>query len=279
MTPQLKHVGEFDLDQALGFLRNNNLNYSHPDWLSQQERLTGPFTYVLEEVGEILALLCTAREDPAAGWVRFFCCLRDGNHNAYFSQLIAASIAEHRSKATRTLFSTATMAWVTNLLLSAGFRFDTQVITLARLVDQSISPDLSLTIRNMEITDFDSVLALDWLAFSPEWRLDQASLKHAFSHSAIATVGVKSNQVIAYSITNAVFGSGHLNRLAVHSTRWGQGLGEQMLKDLNTRCIEHGITQLTVNTQANNQRSIALYQRAGFRQSGEAMPIYRLDLT
>jgi ribosomal-protein-alanine N-acetyltransferase len=278
MTPQLKHASEFDLDQALAFLRDNHLNYSHPDWLSQQELLAGPFTYVLKESDEILAMLCTAREDSMAGWVRFFTCLRDGNHRAYFNQLINVSITEHRSKGTQALFSTATTEWFTDLLQSTGFRFDTQVITLATLIDHSATPDLSLTIRAMEMTDLEGVLALDRLAFSPEWRLDQASLEHAFSHSAIATVGVDSNQVIAYSVTNAIFDSGHLNRLAVHPTQWGRGLGEQMLKDLNMRCSEQGITHLTVNTQANNQRSIALYQRAGFRQSGEAMPIYRLGL-
>lgn len=278
MTATVKHFGEFDLEQALGFLRDNHLNYSHPDWLSPQERLSGPFTYILEESDEILAMLCTAREDSVAGWVRFFTCLHDGNHKDYFDQLINASTTEHRSQGTQALFSTATAEWYTHLLQGAGFKFDTQVITLAKPVDHNATPDLSLTIRAMELADLESVLTMDRLAFSPEWRLDQASLEHAFSHSAIASVGLDSNQIIAYSATNAIFGSGHLNRLAVHPTQWGRGLGEQVLEDLNERCNELGITHLTVNTQANNQRSIALYQRAGFRQTGEAMPIYRLEL-
>jgi ribosomal-protein-alanine N-acetyltransferase len=278
MTPVIKLAGEIDLDQASRFLRDNHLNYSHPDWLSQSERLTGLFTYVLEESGEILAILCTAREDPAAGWLRFFTCLLDGDHREYFNRLISASITEHRTTGTKALFSTASSEWVTNLLQRSGFVQDTEVITLAKLVDHTTSPDLTLDVRSMEFTDLEDVLTIDRLAFSPEWRLDQASLEHAFSHSAIARIGVSFNEVLAYSITNAVFGSGHLNRLAVHPNLWGQKLGEQMLWDLNTRCCEHNITHLTVNTQANNTRSIALYQRAGFRQGGESMPIYRLNL-
>ncbi|MGB4596026.1 MAG: GNAT family N-acetyltransferase [Anaerolineaceae bacterium] len=278
MTLYLQHSGEFDLDNALSFLRDNNLNYSHPDWLGQNERLSGPFTYVLEKDDEILAILCTAREDPAAGWIRFFHCLRDGNHRVYFDQLLAETIVEHRSNATQSLFSTGTMEWFANLLRSAGFRMDTKVVTLAKLIRNTTAPVLSLSIRNMEISDFKNVLAVDNLAFSPEWRLDQASLEHTFSHSAIATVGVKSNQVVAYSMTNAFFGSAHLERLAVHPTFWGQRLGGQMLEDLNFRCAEHGINQVTVNTQVNNERSLALYQRDGFQTSGEAIPIYRLDL-
>ena len=278
MTFQIKRAGEFELELALNFLRDNHLNFSHPDWLSPQERLTGPFTYLLTKKDEILAILCTAREDPAAGWIRFFSCLRDGNHRTYFHELLTETIAEHLANSTRALFSTATSEWVSNLLQTEGFRLDTQVITLAKLISHDTILTPTLFVREMEPGDFKSVLEVDQLAFSPEWRLDLASLEHTFNHSAIAAVGLNSNQLVAYSMTNAFFGSGHLNRLAVHPAHWGQGLGEQMLEDLNVCCTERGITQLTVNTQANNERAIALYQRNGFRASGEAMPIYRLDL-
>ncbi len=278
MTQRILRAGEFDLHKASDFLRDNHLIYQHPDWLSPQERLKGPLTYALTEAEDFLAMLCTAREDPSVGWIRFFTCVRDGKHKAYFHRLLSDSISEQQASGSLALYCTATSDWITNMLMDEGFSLDTQVITLGKLILRAALPQSSLLIRDMEPADLAEVLKLDHLAFSPEWRLDLASLDHTFSHSAIATVGIQSNQMVAYCMTNAFFGSGHLNRLAVHPARWGQKLGELMLEDLDNRCIERGINQLTVNTQSNNERSIALYQRTGFKVSGEAMSIYRLDV-
>lgn len=275
MSLRVLSNGEFNQSEAVEFLRAGHLSYAHPDWLSQQERLTNPFTQTLEEDGSLLAILCTAKEDAEAAWVRFFTCLRDGRQQFCFDRLLTAALSSHHNNGTRALFSIAPNDWVSNLLSKSGFTLSNQIITLACQIDHTTNPLPNTSIRQMEPDDFSAVLALDRLAFPPEWRLDLASLTRAYARAAIATVSCDQEDIIGYSLTNATFGAGHLNRLAVHPAHWGSGKGRQMLFDLNTRCSELGITHLSVNTQADNLRSLSLYKHAGFALSGESINIYR----
>ncbi len=274
MSSRVLSSREFNQFEAVDFLRAGNLSYAHPDWLNQQERLTDPFTQALEENGSLLAILCTAKEHVQVAWVRFFTCLRDGRQQLYFDRLLSAALASHQNSGTRALFSIALNDWVSNLLSQSGFTLSNQIVTLACQIDHTTTALQNTPIRQMEPDDFSAVLALDRLAFPPEWRLDQASLTRAYARAAIATVSLDQQKIIGYSLTNATFGAGHLNRLAVHPSYWGTGRGRQMLFDLNTRCSELGITHLTVNTQADNLRSLSLYKHAGFTLSGETMNIY-----
>lgn len=279
MGAKILKPGYFDLARAIQFLRNDPLLFSHPDWLTQEERLAGPSVFVLEDANEISAILCTANEDPDAAWIRFFACQRDGQHQVSFQTLSTESIRELREKGVKTLFCTGAATWFTRLLEERQFSLETQVVTLATTIVSQSAQNFTFDTQQMQPTDLAKVCQLDHQAFSPEWRLNQSSLEHAFANAAIARIGLIGDEIVAYSLTNTVFGIAHLNRLAVLPQMWGSGLGKQMLVDLNLQCAERGITDLTVNTQEDNLRSIALYQRFGFALSGEKLPIYRLELT
>jgi ribosomal protein S18 acetylase RimI-like enzyme len=47
-----------------------------------------------------------------------------------------------------------------------------------------------------------------------------------------------------------------------------------LVGDLIVRILNNGDSRITVNTQANNAASLALYHKLGFRRTGEQFPVY-----
>jgi len=75
--------------------------------------------------------------------------------------------------------------------------------------------------------------------------------------------------------------------LAVEPTRWGQGIGSQLLTALHDALKKQGCVHLRMNVDPANQRARTLYERHGWTHMGETeqVPdadepelIYRTDL-
>ncbi len=68
-------------------------------------------------------------------------------------------------------------------------------------------------------------------------------------------------------------------RLAVLPEEQGHGVGAALVADLILHMQEAGGSKVTVNTQADNAASLALYGRLGFRRTGERYPVYTLQIS
>ena len=112
------------------------------------------------------------------------------------------------------------------------------------------------------------------MAFTPLWQNSVACLEYAFRQSVIATVVELDGEINAYQVSTTTQSGGHLARLAVHPDFQGRGLGYAIVCDLLKRFEDRGTFHVTVNTQHNNLASLALYQRSGFRLTGEIYPVY-----
>jgi ribosomal protein S18 acetylase RimI-like enzyme len=95
-------------------------------------------------------------------------------------------------------------------------------------------------------------------------------LELAMASADYLTVAELDGQIVGYQLTTASAGGGHLGRLAVLPNCQGRGLG--------TALEGQGAQQVTVNTQDTNMASLSLYQRLGFKLTGEAFPVYQLRL-
>ena len=58
----------------------------------------------------------------------------------------------------------------------------------------------------------------------------------------------------------------------------GRGLGAALVDDLIAHLPARGRPRLTVNTQAKNAASLALYGRLSFHLTGEHYPVYSLKV-
>ena len=115
-------------------------------------------------------------------------------------------------------------------------------------------------------------------AFELLWQNTLPVLERAYPQAVWPTVAEMGDQLIGYQLSTRNPLGVHLARLAVRPAMQGKGLGFALVADLVKQAGNHGISHLTVNTQSDNGISLTLYQRLGFRETGERYQVYELHL-
>jgi ribosomal-protein-alanine N-acetyltransferase len=167
--------------------------------------------------------------------------------------------------------------WFRNLLEASDFHQVNEVILMTwnNTRHPANGGSSGLSHRPMNIDDLAIIERLDQRSFGPIWHNSKAALELAFRQAALATVVELEGAIVGYQISTAVQRGGHLARLAVDPDFQKRGIGAALLNDLLARFERRGATYVTVNTQKDNLASIALYERFGFRKTGEAYPVYQ----
>ena len=84
--------------------------------------------------------------------------------------------------------------------------------------------------------------------------------------------------MVGYQISTSFPFSGHLARLAVRPEYQRMNVAYGLVHDLLARFKQQGIWRATVNTQDSNLASISLYEKIGFRRTGEEFAVYEIPL-
>ena len=129
-----------------------------------------------------------------------------------------------------------------------------------------------------QVSDTETILELDRLAFEPIWQISRDSLAVAIIQASSASLIEDSGEVLGYQITTSSPFGAHLARLAVLPTRQREGLGTLLVNEAVESVRETGLGQLSVNTQENNHSSRRLYEKMGFMQTGKEFPVLELEL-
>jgi GNAT superfamily N-acetyltransferase len=163
--------------------------------------------------------------------------------------------------------------------LGAGFAPHEQLHLLAHdLVDIPDVPPVRH--RRAWPTDRDDALTVDGEAFPAFWRLDRDGLREAIGATPAARfrVGIADGRVVAYTVTGRAGRRGYVQRVAVLPSHTGRGFGRALVVDglrwLRMRKVE----QAVVNTQADNERALDLYQRLGFELQPSGLQVLEVSL-
>lgn len=118
----------------------------------------------------------------------------------------------------------------------------------------------------------ERVLELDHAAFEPFWRLDVVALRDALA----ATPSVRfriTNDRDGYALTGRAGDRGYLQRLAVHPSAVGHGIGRTLVLDGLWWLRRWRAREVLVNTQTDNERALGLYERLGFRRRATGLAV------
>ena len=130
-------------------------------------------------------------------------------------------------------------------------------------------------LRNGRRTDLNHVLTIDKLSFEKFWMLDRESLHAARKATPVhryrvATLG---REVVGYAITGRAGRSSFLQRLGVHPSARGRGIGTDLVRDGMEWAFREGATSMLVNTQTKNERARRLYEQLGFTLSDDRLVV------
>ena len=280
---QVRVARQEDHQQIYNLIQFEPYIHRHLDWKHPIEWIGSHPFFVIETDKNILAALACPPDPPEVAWIRIFACASVIPVREAWQALWNRVLEELKKEPGIQIASLVLNPWYMDLLQGAGFIYTHKVVALSwqgtNIPAPNISlPDRATQIREMTKADLPEVANIDHRAFSTVWRNSLSSLKLAFEKAAVATVLEDNQKIVGYQISTTAPLGGHLARLAVCPELQGHGLGYALVYDLIQRFKHLGALQVTVNTQYDNQSSLRLYQKAGFKFMGEEYPVYQYTL-
>jgi len=117
------------------------------------------------------------------------------------------------------------------------------------------------------------VLELDRLAFDSFWHLDQMGLDEARQATPISRfrVAIDDTAPVGYTVAGRAGTLSYLQRLAVHPTAQGRGLGRSLTVDALQWARRRRCLSMMVNTQDANLGALHLYESLGFLRQTQGL--------
>ncbi len=275
-APQLHPITANDRPGVLELFNVRKFIHRHPGWRSVPEWLPYQPFWVLKQEQQIHAALACPVEPKGVAWVRLFASRFPTRPASVWPQLfeqVYRSLPDPKPQIAALGLST----WFSDLLQNNGFVEQNRIVILfwdasREFAAPALTPHNHL--RQMTNSDLIQVIKLDHQAFKPIWQISLDALRTAFQQSAYATVVERDEQIIGYQISTTTHNSTCLERLAVSPDQQNQGIGAKLVYDLIDDFQLSSAMHLTVNTQQDNLSSQALYQKMGFKMTGESYPVF-----
>lgn len=273
----IRQAAEPDRTQLGRLLGRKSTVHRHLDWMSPLDWLGRQPFYLLEDHdGTFLAALACPADEAGLVWLRLFASLPGFPLNQAWDRLWTAArdwLGAHQPGSA--VNALAIRPEMEILLQRGGFQEISRVVALQWEIQDARWPSVreNLVVRDMTPEDIPTITRLDQAAFQPLWQHTPAQLQAAYREAFSSTVVLLNAEIAGYQISTVNPQGGHLARLAVDPGLQGQGLGIRLLDDLLDRFSQAGIVAVSVNTQGDNQHSLRLYAKFGFRREDEVYPV------
>ncbi|MCX6054003.1 MAG: GNAT family N-acetyltransferase [Chloroflexi bacterium] len=276
---QIRQAGKSDTSDIAELISHSRFIHRHLDWQGVLDWLPYEPFFIVENDKKLLGLLACPSDPESVAWIRCFACASNHDPAPIWEQLLKAVITSP-GLAHSTLYAVSLHDWFSELLSNSNFSHFQNIVIL-KWKGQLPHPqplNSSILIRPMEASDINSVAELDRLAFEKMWVNTSDKITLAFNQAEHASVAEMEGRVIGYELSTANHFSAHLARIAIHPDNQRSYVGSNLILEMFKYFLRRGINQITVNTQDNNFSSLSLYQRCGFLQTGESLPVFCFPL-
>lgn len=275
----IRNARQADRRQIDRLVRYGTHVHRHFDWSAPVELITKQPFIIAEWKYKLVAALACPPEPKGVAWIRLF--TAEGQISTADAWSKLWPMAYNQLKTTDLVVAAITIHdWFQEILSNEQFKKIVDVILL-QWNQQSIPQrlkDPSFRIRRMRSEDLPEVYKVDDQAFELIWKNSQNVLEIALKKSAFASVAENEMGIIGYQISTVSSKSGHLARLGVLPNWQGIGVGFSLVQNLLEQFRNWGTLRVTVNTQADNVSSLALYRKLGFQHVDEVYPVYQKNI-
>jgi len=230
---------------------------------------------------ELQACLAVAPDPPPAAWVRVAAAVDSERSPQILSAMFAAIVDSLREESVTRLGWLLVETWPEEWIRGLGFDQENFVETFIK--KDSDLPEVKtvprLLIRPVQDADLSLLERIEAEAFEPLWRHSVTSLRLARRQALSFDVAELDGKVVGYQFSTPVDSGVHLARMTVDPAFQGGGIGTLLLAHACDNYRRQGFKRISLNTQADNLASRSLYQRFGFRPSGQRFPVWVVELS
>ncbi len=278
MLPDLvtREAKPADFQGLTALLETAHYVHRHLDWRMPLDWLGHSPFWVIEQKGRIFAALACPSDPQNIAWIRLFAVHPMLEIGSTWDTLFDKSRVHYGEASGLNFAGIALYPWFEDLMRSRGFHLHQYIVILEwdNVLPKASSRPPPVTIHPMELYDLEDVTDVDNQAFAPLWQNSKESLRLALKQSAYASVAKSGDKIVGYQISTVAGLNAHLARLAVYPELQKRSIGYWLVYDLLRHFSKQEIYRITVNTQDNNQASLALYQKLGFWLTGEQFPVF-----
>ena len=193
---------------------------------------------------------------------------------------IADWIADATELGARVVRTGALVPNATDAFLESGFQVADTLALLARPTTPATTPRTrgSVKLRRLRPPMLSEAATIDRRSFSSPWANDAAALADimtATPYHRSRSVHVD-GRMVAFSISGRADRAGYIQRLAVDPSARRRGFAQLLLDDAVRWMSRRDVSEVMVNTAANNHAALALYESFGFeREPGPLLILER----
>ncbi len=157
---------------------------------------------------------------------------------------------------------------------AAGFGLHADLTLMRRSLDR-IPPPTHLVLTG-DSSDLSEALRIDSVAFDDFWRFDDRALEEAMAATSSSVLHVVRNPeggLAGFAVTGAGQTISYLQRLAVDPRWQSQGIGRSLVRTSARWAKKAGTRALMLNTPADNEAAIGLYETEGFQLLEEPLAV------
>ena len=274
---QPRPAGREDFQGISTLLRESAYTHRHLDWRHPLDILgQQPYWVIQDNLHRIVAALACLPYPPVTAWINFFAVSPATTPAQVWHVLLENVLESCPPPGIQTLAALPTQPWFARFLQEHHFNHNLNVVMLewgGILPPNNIEAMLT-SLYPMEQEDLPAVLTLDNQSFSPLWQLSEESLWKAFQEAEYAKIFLQEGCIAGYLIASITHLGGHISRLAVSEQHRTAGIGTCLVQDSLSHFVQNGIYRVTVNTQDDNEASLALYRTVNFKLTGEEIPVF-----
>jgi len=277
-------------------LHSTHFSHLHVDWRLPADWLGEPGFAVIPmarvgDIGEakmglveprekLLACLAVTADPLPASWVRLTAVSPELDVQAALSEMFAFVKTALRKTAVTEVGWLVLAHWPLPHLPALGFEQLTVIETFRKdnLNVPPVKAPPDLLIRPIFETDYEKLAEMETAVFAPLWRFSADALRLARREAVSFDVALLNDRLVGYQISSGGRFGAHLVRVCILPEVQGQGVGAALLAQTILGYRAMGFTHVTLNTQVDNPTSHHLYEKFGFRITGEQMPLWVMPL-
>lgn len=123
---------------------------------------------------------------------------------------------------------------------------------------------MNCIIRAMKFTDIDHVYQIECQVFPNPWPKSFFE-NDLHKHNTIALIADNNGEVKGYALADCVADELHITNIAVDPRYHHQGIGKQLLSELEKLGIERNCIYAYLEVRVNNLNAINFYKKFGYR--------------